>query len=290
VTQAMGKMGEVTGTCDMPVGPAAPASPTPKKAVIQKSASEKMPERLPQMKVMKPVVDANGVGQATPRKAQETDQGHKVAHFALQGMYPLNSYTQVKTAAQYFDEYGQQFSPEDRHEYCVNLVKRAAALGISVSDTVQKYGSETFAPPEEIKVAFASRRDLLQNDHLHKVLNVLEKQAGAIDPEVFCAALEEFDKTAGIAHLYDEHVCDPYYSTFGTEKEAEFAEIMGADRVTEADLKCLAAHGLHRVKKTFTEDMADEFRKDPVGIYKSMPSDTKKLLMRMAQECRSENG
>lgn len=312
VTQAM-KQAEVVGTAEMPVAGVVPSSPEPKKAPVQKTASEMMndgklwkeqagsisgyslpegdmPNRLPQMKVMKPVVDGNGVASAHPHGGKETDQGHKVAHFALGSRYPLDSYSQVKAAAAYFDEFGKRFSPEDRHEYCVNLVKRASALGLQVSDAVGKYGSETFAPVDEIKVAFASRRDLLPNAHLGNLLNALEKQAGVIDPELFCSALEEFDKTAGIDHLYDEHVCDPYYSTFGQVKEAEFAEVIGADRVTASDLECLAHHGLHLVKKTFDDDMAKEFRKDPVGIYKSLPVDTKKLLMRMAQECRSENG
>lgn len=291
--RAFKKQGEASGSSVMPQTDADLTTPEKSKAVIKKAEKDvppdtvtppmkEQPDKLPQAKVMKPVVDMTGV--SPPVKHCEK----KASVYALGDQYPLDSYEQVKTASAYFDEFSCRFTPADRHTYCVNLVKRAEALNIPVSDLVHKYGSETYAPEDEIKVAFASRRDLIANDTLRHVLDALEKQAGQIDPEVFCHALVEFDKTAGLAHLWDGHVVDPYWSTFGFQKEAEFSEILGNDRVTAKDLINMANDTSSLLRANFSADMAEEFKKDPVGVYKSLPVTQRKMLARMTGNYRNQ--
>jgi hypothetical protein len=230
---------------------------------------------------MKPHVDVSGF--EPPKKITEK----KAASYALKGRYPLDSYEQVKTASSYFDEFGKRFAPEDRKEYCSNLVKRAGAIGINVSDDVLKYGSDTYASDEEIKLALDARRTLLDNKKFQDALDKLAYIRPQVEPELFCLTLIEFDKEAGLEFFYDRDVPDPYYSTYGFQKEATFSEVIGNLRVTEADLEYLAMKRLPLVKGTFSEEMAKEFQKDPVGIYKSLPLAQRKVLANMAREQHS---
>lgn len=236
------------------------------------------PGSLPQMHLMAPHVDVAGF--EPPKKLQVK----KAQHYAIGDRYPLDSYEQVKAASAYFDEFGKRMNPADRREYCTNLVKRASALGISISDEARKYGSESFAPEEEIKVALDARRTLLDDKKLVTALDKLASVRGQMDPEFFCMTLSEFDKTAGLDFLYDRDVPDPFFSTYGFEKEATFSEVIGNIRVTEADLEYLAMKRLPLVKGTFSEDLAEKFRKNPVSTFKALPLAQRRVLANMARE------
>ncbi len=236
------------------------------------------PGSLPQMHLMTPHVDVAGF--EPPKKIQVK----KAEHYALGERYPLDSYEQVKAASAYFDEFGKRMAPEDRREYCKNMIKRATALGIPVSDDARKYGAESFAPEEEIKVALDARRSLLDDK---KLIGALDKLAGVrkqMDPEFFCMTLTEFDKTAGLDFLYDRDVPDPFFSTYGFEKEATFSEVIGNIRVTEADLEYLAMKRLPLVKGTFSENLAEKFRQNPVGTFKALPLAQRRVLANMARD------
>lgn len=290
----MKKEAELSNTHAMPAG-MADKTPEQTKAVVKKaghllnghhdhpactgddSATPGVtPQRLPQQKIMRPHVDVSAF--EPPKKIQQKE----AAAYALNGRYPLDSYEQVKTASAYFDEFGKRFAPEDRREYCMNLVKRAEALGIAISDDAKKYGSSTYAPDEEVKLALDARRTLLDDKKLQTALDKLAFIRPQMDPELFCLTLGEFDKTAGLEFFYDRDVPDPYYSTYGFQKEATFSEVIGNTRVTAADLEYLAMKRLPLVKGTFNEEMAKEFQKDPVGIYKSLPLAQRKVLANMA--------
>lgn len=213
---------------------------------------------------------------ATIRKVAES-------RTALQGRYPLDTYEQVKAASEYFDTYGESFPPVDRREYCVNLASRANELGISVSDVARKYASATYAPEGELAVAFDCRKSLLEKEAC-VLLDKLAAKRDEVDPEIFAIALAEFDKVAGLDAHYDCDVYDPYYSVFGFEKEAAFMHVDGSDYVNEHMLKELAVSHSAFFTKHFGEDFAEEFRQDPVSIFKSLPAEQKRVLSRLAAD------
>ena len=209
---------------------------------------------------------------------------------ALGGRYPLDNFLQIKRASAYFDEYCGLFSPVERREYCVSMVKAAAAVGIGVSEEARKYGSATYAPVEEIKIAMDVRRQALSDSRHVSMLDALFEKRSALLPEVFCEALAQFDKIAGLHRHYDQYVPDPYWSTYGEEKTAEFEEVVGNEVVTAAQLRALMNPGdgsgsaIQLITKTFGPDFAKEFRADPIGIFKSLPRDQKLFLMRCAND------
>ena len=232
---------------------------------------------LPQQKLMKPHVDVTA--QEPPTVIHEK----KASVYAMKNRYPLDSYAQVKQASAYFDEWWKAMPFEDRHEYAVNMVKRADELGITVSDTARKYGSEKYASSTESSICLDARRILLQDEKHLQLLDKVAAQRGTIPVDDFCELVSAFDKTAGLDHHYDRDVPDPYLTTYGWEKKAEFSEVIGNQMVTADDLKFLAANRIMLVKGTFDKDLAEEFKKDPVGIYKSLPMEQRKVFATMAR-------
>lgn len=329
------KTAEVTGTSDMPLS--APGGAAVPKTSIRKTAEKdvepdfvrailgEQPKSFPQTRAVSRVVD---VTNKTPPQVIVEKRATRYA-IPSQERYPLDSYAQVKAASAYFDEYGKRLSPEDRREYCANLVPRADALEIKVSAVVRRYGSHEIASDEEVKVAFDARRRALgdQPDEL-AILAKIEKVArqrtwkdaetglaavheGAVPatfwktamanlgsdavhpPWSVVAALGEFDKAANLDHLYDAEIPDPYLSLYGekTAKDgaAGWSEIIGNDMVTSEELAQLALRGHSTVTHTFSDEFCKEFQKDPVGIFKSLPVTQKKILMRMANQAQPGN-
>ncbi len=305
---AMGKMGEANGTEMMPLSPKA-VTPNPTeglaKTVIKKSASDtgvnkeifknslvdippvpKAPPRLPQAKTLQPHVDAHGVSHA------DIAGGEKKASklYALGNRYPLDGYDQVKTAARYFDEYGQQFSPEERREYCRNLVKRANDLGIAVSDRAMQYGAGEISLAA-VKVAADLRRVLIPTPQVREAMDVLEKHASlGASGEDLVESFGIVDRAVGIERFYGERLPDPVLSVYAWEKQAEFSDDVGGEHVMGKDLHCLSRYGRAEMRNMFAHDLVDEFSKDPVGIYKSLPREQKILVARLAKECAATHG
>ena len=311
--QALGrKTAEVTGTALAPLQPPGTLGTAPSsKAVIPKTAAigrlrgatppdvvhpptKEQPDKLPQARQMHPTVDVSNAESTRMLKEK------KATLFALpqEGKYPLDSYAQVKKAGEYFDVYVNHMEPAVRREYAANLVKRAADLSLPMSDIARKYGSDDFAPEHEIKAAFDARRTEIQHDtdnlallgDVEKVARFrMWKEASAETPRSFTAAevvsiLAEFDKRAGLDHHYGRTIPDPYYSIYGFEKDAsaDFSEVIGNETVTAADLTRVARIGAASIKVTFGSDFQEEFLKDPIGIFKSLPLDQKKMMMRIA--------
>lgn len=264
------KRAEVVGTSTMPTSVDSGKKPEVPLTTVRKTAH------------LRPVVD---VTHEEPIKESTVKQASR---YALGNRYPLDTHEQVKMASEYFSGYGRKFQPADRHTFCTNLVKRASELDIPVADVVRKYGSEKYASGAELRAAIDTRRQI--TDHIDKTASALLEEIftaqGSIPPEDYVTLLTEFDKTAGLDAFYDKDVMDPYYSTYGAEKVAEdkeFRDTVDNFHVTGEDLKRLALTP-NNLRACFSDDFVDEYCKDPVAIYKSMPRPQQKLIIRMATE------
>jgi hypothetical protein len=199
--------------------------------------------------------------------------------------YPIRSMDEVEKAISFFEDNGWNLHPEDRREYCVKLANRATAVGLPLPDGIRKYASQNYAPDGEIKLAIHTRLQFFTEDGPERDLlkGLMDKQA-AVPPDTFAEALRLFDETTGLDHHWDESVYDPYYSTYGFKKEATWSFIAGNDRVTEDQLHALVKADLKLLKCRFGEEMAEEFAKKPQEIFDSLPLDSKRIIMRMANE------
>lgn len=285
----MGKDAEASGTRLMPNSP----SPEPGKrrnpAVINKMAdgmettegqSGEQYQKAPQQAEPKLRVDTTG--KEAPTMAVEK----KAQHYALAscGRYPLDSYSDVKTASAYYTDNWKKMAPVHRHEFCVNLAKRASVLGVDhpTAGDFDKYASETYGTRDQLDATVGARRSCIKEASHLDALAELNLLRGLIPAADFAEALGEFDKVASIDHLYDEHILDPYASTFGVKVAEETGStVVGNDYLSHCDLKIFSRTNSDQLKPMFGGDFVDEFRKDPVAIFKSLPNDQKKVIIRL---------
>lgn len=206
------------------------------------------------------------------------------SRYALGDRYPLDSYTDVNNAVQYFSDYWKEMDPDDRHEYCVKTASRADELGIAVPYIMQRYGSETYAP--DLEAYMASRIEKCASEYKRAYKELFEKRASVL-PDSFAQMLAHVDSVAGMDRFYGSHIMDPWFSTFGgmTEKVAEESWRWKSDTgdiVTGEQLKWLAREGKGLVCKQFDKDLVEAFLKDPIQIFDSLPLTQKKILCNMA--------
>ena len=206
------------------------------------------------------------------------------AMYALGDKYPLDSYSDVSKAVEYFGDYWKLMDPGDRHEYCVKTASRAEDLGIPVPEVMQRYGSVSYAP--DLEAYMVSRMEKCASE-FQGAYQELYDQRSSLDPEEFAAVLAKVDSVAGMERLYGNHIMDPWFTTFGgmSEKTASDSWSWSSDTgdlVTSENLHWLAREGRGLVKKQFSHDIADAFASNPIQIFESMPDTHKKILCNMA--------
>jgi hypothetical protein len=208
------------------------------------------------------------------------------SRYAVGCVFPLDSYDQVKMASAYFDTHANQMESAMRREFAVNLVPRAAELGIEFSKTASAYASPTFASEEQLQIAFDTRLPHLMEKQA-AVLEALYAHREELGPDLFCETLGEFDKLAEIDHLYDRAVLDPYASTFGVEKTAADdgdSWMSGNDYVTKRQIANYSVTAGITLADDYGPDFKREFMKDPWGIFMSLPLDQKRRMARAATD------
>ena len=219
------------------------------------------------------VVDVSGL-EADPVVMQKQS-----SRTALNGMYSLDSFSDVQEAVQYFTDSWTEMKPEARHEFSVKTASRAEELGIEVPELMQRYGATTYSP--DVDAHIANRRQVAPL--FTPVWNDLQEKRAMIDPEVFASLLKEADEHCGLNYEWGGAVFDPYYATFGgqheTEKLAWAYETDDGAKLTEDELKAIPSE---EIQKNFSSDFAEAFASDPVTIFDSMPADTKQVIARMA--------
>lgn len=244
---------------------------------------KEQPPKLPQESALKPHVDV------TAHEPPKVVQEKKAERYALpsKGLYPLDNYAQVKMAAQYFMETWKFIPPEDRHEYCGNLVKRAAELNVFTDQLIEKYGSATYASEGDIAVCLDARRSTLQDEDHLGMLDKLAAVRFAMRPEEWATTLREFDKMACLDQYYGD-VPDAYYTTFGKqaaqgdEENPEASIVIGNEYLTRRRLTEFAKNNVSSLTKRFGDEVAKGMAKSPNDIFNSLPRDQKLVIMRMA--------
>lgn len=260
---AMPKIGDLTGSNVMP---------------LQSEGSD-----IDKEAALNPYVDVTGKS-ASPRI-------EKVAHqrFALvkegQGRFPIDSYGDVLEADRWFNDHGETLHPEDRREMCTKLAARADEVGCKVSDYIRKYAGEGYAPDGEIRVAVSTRMQYFQDDSPERdMLNGLMDKYAHVSPEVFCEAVKQFDEATGLDYHWDDGVYDPWYTTYGFVKEAAWEFSTHGDKINEEQLKQVVNASYPLIKEKFGDEVANSLKKSPVPIFDSLPLDTKRIIMRMAND------
>jgi hypothetical protein len=312
----LAKMAEAIGTSDMPLTEN-PTKTTKKLSVIKKVAEDELlaelfgvktaeepdvaepptkdnPEALPQAKVMKPHVDV------TSKEPPKLVAVKEASFYCMPSIrrYPIDTYAQVKEASAYFQVNHRCMVPEDRREYAEHLYKRAQEIRYPVSESVELYGTQGFSKRAHVQGCIDARKLLLQphaeqgdtealkeaSAHISRLYDSLMERYGLIDPQVFASTLSEVDKIAGIHMLWDVDVPDPFYSTFAKlaeEAGPKDSILIGNEMMSVRDLQTFARSKPGTIKTRFGCEFAEEFEKDPTGIFDSLPVDQKKVIIRL---------
>jgi|PlaIllAssembly_1097288.scaffolds.fasta_scaffold05893_2 hypothetical protein len=231
-----------------------------------------------------PYVDVTGDGTPTAGERPPTI-------FALEGRdgynsFPLDTWAQVKTAAEFFDEQYKNFHPRTRREICVKVASRAEALAVPLSDGIRKYAAANYANDGDMEVAFETRRRLWRDVHDEQVSlldELLEKRA-ELKPEVFAEVLARLDISAGADKYWDHAIPDPWASTLGVEKVAEWRWMSGNDIITEGELRKFVQESHRLLCMHFSKELAEGLSKNPVGIFESLPLSEKRVIARLAHQ------
>lgn len=219
---------------------------------------------------------------------QQTVKKAAAQRFCLpsQSRYPIDSYSDVKTASAYFEEHWSKMELEDRREYAVNLSARLDELGMPSSGTVEKYAGHDYGP--HIDSELASRISNFAGTGHEEGYQVLLEKRASTPPHVMLDALYEFDQVSGAAQKYDTPLGfrDPFAAVFGkiAEEKKVWSWSEGNEYVNDTMLTDLALNRYQSLDRAFGEDVRKSFQKDPIGVFTSMPDPQKVVIARLAAD------
>jgi hypothetical protein len=204
--------------------------------------------------------------------------------------YPIHNWDMVKKAEAYFHENSIRMNPEHRRQFATKLAQKSFMLGYPLAGDITELGAAGYNTEDHLRDAIDMRKVACAPDSgAREMLDDLFEKRASLHPEVYAEVLRRIDVQTGLDKGWDHIVLDPWASTFGIDKTgAEVIWENGADRVTKDALLNLACNRLNLVVAEFTYDVAKEFKKDPIGIFNSMPEPHKKMLARMAADSESD--
>lgn len=207
-------------------------------------------------------------------------------HWALDGRYPLDTPQHLKMAEEYFHQHFDAFSTEERRQFAVSLVKRAAELSVPLGEKVASYGSPVYASGGVIDASIRMRHAAIpaENKEAHALLDKVAQVQPMCPPDVAIEMLRQLDVKYALDRNYGDTLLDPVQSLVGTPKTAAYAEVLGTIRVTDVSLKNLATNHRELLLKYLSEDATKAFQNNPVGAFKAMPAHLRTIVSRL---CRS---
>lgn len=198
--------------------------------------------------------------------------------------YALSTPAHVKVACRYFEDKLDKIPLEQRHKYAAAIQRRAHELGMGQQKgAVVKYAADHYSAHVDSHIQ--SRATLLETQPAQR--DLLTKLAAAkkeLPPAKFASALHNFDKQAGLTRYYGSALTNPYEATFAAEPDqyAGYRVKVAGITMTHEDVQSLASTKLAKVKEYFGDTIAQEFGKNPVAIFDSLPMDAKEILARIS--------
>ena len=269
---------------DVAIGPRrdVPQEPQqPNVEVIAPGSDEKMASSR--------VVDITGKQAPTKIKTAKpvTDGDYAVIMPDGSKYYPLNTWDRVKTAEVYFQDNKIKMQPEVRRQFAVKLAAKSRQIGYPLDADIVDAGSTNRADDGHLQAALEMRKVACAPGDDRAFLDELFEKRASIDPDSFAEVLRRFDVSNGLDKGWDHVVLDPWSSTFGMQKVAEVVWEDGPERVTSEELSHLALEHGGALRDVYGEKFTDEFMKDPVGIFNSLPLTWKRQVARLAQNMKA---
>lgn len=233
-------------------------------------------------------------GNLTGREPVAKTKQASPQRFALpeRGLYPLDTAVNVKQAEAYFEQHHHAFPPADRRAFAQSTWERAQELGLKVAGRLLDYAGSDYGP--YIHSELVARARGFEGTGHSAIYEALAEKRASMPPSAMAELLSEADAKTGAAQTYGRPgvgLLDPYAAVYGSAKvaaeqptkEESFSWVDGSDYVNGFMLTALAESGA-KLDETFGEGFEKSFRKDPIGIFQSMPDPQKVVLSRMASD------
>lgn len=194
---------------------------------------------------------------------------------------PLDSYSQVKRAAEQFEQDWRAAHPKDRRHAALQIEKKASWLGIRTGPVLQKYAAQGLKNDDEIFEAFRERAQRWPEEVSTAAASVatelFEKRA-SMQPDQFAETLAEFDVSTGLDFYWDRYISDPWQATIGKTAGEEKVWELDTGTISASSLAELVAKKYNQIKEAFGKELADGLSKDPVSIFNSLPRDAQNAI------------
>lgn len=199
--------------------------------------------------------------------------------------YPIDTLSQIMDLEQALGRKLASFPPDERPQICRALHRREQELGLPIPSVVQKYAGKYYQPDTVIRAWFDLRKELSARDATKQAGaydRLFEKRA-ALHPLEFARELAVLDRERRLDYHWGSRLADPWESVLAFRKEATVVFNRGEIFVTDQDLQDLVK-SREALAKILDEDVLDEFRKDPVGVFRSLPDPLKRTIGRLAMD------
>jgi len=209
--------------------------------------------------------------------------------YAIGNKYPIDSPEGLKQAKTYFDENYRRMKPIERREFAVKVASVSKAAGMPIGANILNYSGDTYSDTLDahLAVRYQYLNDLEADEQFkHEIVKLANIQK-EIAPVEFAMALEKLDIVSKLNSYWDRDIADPWYSTFNIEKNAmgtaepKASFTIGEVHVTENELKTLAKDPI-KLEGLFGSEFSNEFIKNPIDLFKSMPRPQQKIIGKMA--------
>lgn len=213
----------------------------------------------------------------------------KIAAHLTVGSYPLDTEEEVKLASAWLEDNQAELGVHDRRVMAQSIHIRAEELGLGVNaETLLKYAGDGFG---DFVAAELSWRAVAFEDTLFEApYKELSAKHASLDPAMVVAELMHLDNASGVDLSWNRALGgfrDPYRAVY--EKTAvdhgQYTWSSGTDYTSAMLLERLAAE--YPLNKVLDDDLAKAFKKDPVGIFKSLPDPEKQVLARLSGQQHS---
>jgi hypothetical protein len=194
-------------------------------------------------------------------------------------LYPLDSYRDTQTAVDFFEKHASRLHPRKRRTFARNIQKRAADLGIPTSQQIMLYASEQIdldKTAQQVRIRMQKTAGMDRQRYA-----AYFEKVSSVSPGVAAEALAVLDEESGLSEYWDGGVLDPYMATLGMEKDASYIYHDNYGTMSDEDIKNLALRQQLYIEKALGKDFFKTFKEDPVTIFKSLPNETKTVLIRL---------
>jgi hypothetical protein len=176
--------------------------------------------------------------------------------------FPLDTHEQVKTAVATFKLSCDKLLPGERYELAQNIIKQASVHSIELNNEVHKYACTELNKLAWLQGVKARTQNLLDNEKIAAIKSYKPESA-----KNALAFLAEFDKSAGLTNK----VPDIYTSVF-----ADVIKIAGLKVASKSDK--IKSIPVEQIKQAYDSSFAEEWAKDPVAVYESLPAPVKEEI------------